>query len=133
MTSVYYYILDVVSRQNNTRLVVAIMGLTLPLAGWLADVCYGRHKILSCSLWMMWISSLFLTLILVIADLKFTSFKHENILVTALLTPLGIGWGGFQATIIQFGIDQLTDASTSELKSFIASMVAIRGQILFVS
>ena len=33
---------------------------------------------------------------------------------------MGIGGGGFQANIIQFGIDQLIDASTKELKSFIA-------------
>ena len=36
------------------------------------------------------------------------------------LIPLGIGGGGFQANIIQLGIDQLIDASTRELKSFIA-------------
>ena len=118
VTSVYFYILDIVSRQTNVRPMVAIMGLTLPLAGWVADVHYGRHKILSCSLWMMWISSLFLTVTLVAAN--FTNYKHEIIPVTILLVPLGIGWGGFQATIIQFGIDQLIDASTSELKSFIA-------------
>ena len=117
VTSVYSYIIDVASKQSNTRAVLAVTGLTLPLAGWLADVRFGRYRVLSGSLWMMWISSLLLTLTLVVADL--TNFTHESILVIAFLIPLGIGWGGFQANIIQFGIDQLIDASTRELKSFI--------------
>ena len=118
VTGVYFYILDVVSKRSSTQVILVITGLTLPLAGWLADVHFGRYKVLSSSLWMMWISSLLLTLTLVVADLS--KFKHESILVIALLLPLGIGWGGFQANIIQFGIDQLFDASTKELKSFIA-------------
>ena len=66
---------------------------------------------------MMWISSLLLTLTLVIAEL--TDFSIPKI---AFLISLGIGGGGFQTNnfIIQFGIDQLIDASTKELKSFIA-------------
>ena len=47
-----------------------------------------------------------------ISDLKLHS---ANFLVS-----LGIGCGGFQANIIiQFGIDQLTDALTNEILSFI--------------
>ena len=118
VTNVYSYILYAASRQISTQAILGITGLTLPLAGWLADVRYGRYNVLSFCLWMMWISSLLLTLTLVVAD--FTNFKHENILVVTILIPLGIGWGGFQANVIQFGIDQLTDASTRELKSFIA-------------
>ena len=36
------------------------------------------------------------------------------------LIPLGIGYGGFQANIIQFGVDQILDASSDEVKAFIA-------------
>ena len=118
VTSAYFYILDAVSKQSSTQTIFAVIGLSLPLAGWLADVHFGRYRVLSGSLWMMWISSLLLTLTLVIADL--INFKHESIPMIAFLIPLGIGWGGFQANIIQFGIDQLIDASTKELKSFIA-------------
>ena len=130
VTGVYYYILDFVSRQKSTRAIVGVTGLTLPLAGLLADVRYGRYKILSCSLWLMWISTLLLTLILVVAD--FTRFKHVSIPVVVLLIPLGMGWGGFQSNIVQFGIDQLIDASTTELKSFIAwySWAVIASQLM---
>ena len=132
VASVYFYILDVISKQSSTQAIIlhAVTGLTLPLAGWLADVRFGRYKVLSGSLWMMWISSLLLTLALVIAEI--TDFKHESILMIAFLIPLGIGGGGFQANIIQFGIDQLIDASTKELKSFIAwySWTIIASQLM---
>ena len=32
-------------------------GLTLPIAGWLADVCLGRYKVIRWSIWIMWIAS----------------------------------------------------------------------------
>ena len=91
VTNVYSYILYAASKQISTRAILGITGLTLPLAGWLADVRYGRYNVLSFCLWMMWISSLLLTLTLVVAD--FTNFKHVNILVVTILIPLGIGWG----------------------------------------
>ena len=97
---------------------IAVIGLTLPIAGWSVDVRFGRYKVLSCSLWIMWISSILLTMTLVVSEV--TAFKHEDIPIVALLIPLAIGYGGFQATNVQFGIDQLHDASTPQLKSFVA-------------
>ena len=98
--------------------IMAVIGLTLPIAGWSADVRFGRYKVLSCSLWIMWISSILLTVTLAVTEV--TAFKHECIPIIALLIPLAIGYGGFQATNVQFGIDQLHDASTPQLKSFVA-------------
>ena len=101
-------------------IVLTIIGLTIPLAGWLADIRYGRCKIIQWSIWTMWTSSLLVTAALVILQIvdsqNGTAFK----LVLFLLIPLGIGYGGFQANIIQFGVDQLPDASSHEVKAFIA-------------
>ena len=36
------------------------------------------------------------------------------------LIPLGMGYGGFLANIIQFGVDQLLDAYSNEIKAFIS-------------
>ena len=41
--------------------VITIIGVTLPIAGWLADVRFGRYKVICCSIWTMWISSVLLT------------------------------------------------------------------------
>ena len=63
----------------------------------------------------MWTSTLVLTATFVAE--KIVTFRNYFQLVP--LTTLGIGYGCFQGGIIQFGIDQLTDASTNEIKSFI--------------
>ena len=34
------------------------LGLTLPVAGWLADICFGRYKVIRQSIWIMWIASM---------------------------------------------------------------------------
>ena len=44
---------------------------------------------------------------------------HFTYILVPVLAVAGAGFGGFQANIIQFGVDQLTDASTTELISFI--------------
>ena len=82
------------------------MGMTLPLAGWLADVRFGRYKVIRCSMWIMWISAIVLSC-------------GEVVLSLLNLSLLGIGFGGFQANVIQFGVDQLPDASSSEIMTFI--------------
>ena len=43
----------------------------------------------------------------------------KHIVQTSLLCLISIGLGAFQSNIIQFGLDQLHDASTDEIKSFI--------------
>ena len=123
LTTVYYYI-----SYNATRtysglifaLIQTIVGVTLPIAGWLADVRFGRYKIICLSIWVMWISSLLLTAILAalqLLNLQKNNYHHK--LVMIWLVPLGIGYGGFQANIIQFGVDQLLDASSNEIVIFI--------------
>ena len=41
-------------------------------------------------------------------------------MIQVLVAMIAIGFGGYQANAIQFGIDQLHDASTNEIKSFIS-------------
>ena len=43
----------------------------------------------------------------------------KHIVHTPLFCLISIGFGAFQSNIIQFGLDQLHDASTTEIKSFI--------------
>ena len=63
----------------------------------------------------MWISSLLLSTTFVIE--KIVTFTNYYQLVC--LASLGIDYGIFQVNIIQFGIDQLIDASSDEIISFI--------------
>ena len=97
------------------RLILVPVGIALLFAGWLADVYFERYKVLRWTIIIMWISSLLLTTTFVVE--KIVTFTNYYQLV--FLASLGIGFSIFQANIIQFGIDQLTDASTDEIVSFI--------------
>lgn len=90
------------------------------LAGWLADVYFGRYKVLKVSMWIVWIVGVLILIIFVIEDifdLKNTAFQTID---GVLFVFLMIGLGGFQANILQFGIDQLVDASSREISSYIS-------------
>ena len=46
---------------------------------------------------------------------------NKRCIIDRLLQAIAaIGYGGYQANIIQFGIDQLHDASTEEIQAFIS-------------
>ena len=92
-------------------------GLTFPLLGWLADVRIGRHNLIQWSIWIMWIGFMLDTLISVVANDVTTD---TEIIKTVLLTVVSAGLGGHQANLIQYGLDQLQDASTDEISAFIS-------------
>ena len=99
-----------------------LLGLMLPFAGWLADVYFGRFKVIRFCIWMMWISVMLATLGSVSAKFldEYSKIIIDKYLIGALMTLALVGLGGFQSNVIQFGIDQLHDASTSEITSFIS-------------
>ena len=67
----------------------------------------------------MWIAIVLATVSSVIANSNESYIKINSILLQITLLVTAVGLGGFQASIIQFGLDQLHDASTTEIKSFI--------------
>ena len=97
------------------------VGLTLPIAGWLADVSFGRYKVVRCSMWIMWITYMLATLNALLTNV-IVSESYSNIskyINDTLMIVVSIGLGAFQANIIHFGMDQLQDATTNEITSFI--------------
>ena len=120
VTTVYYY----TSYKSYTQeqycqmcfqLIMVPLGLVLMFAGFLGDVYFKRYKVLLWSIIIMWISAVSLTTAFLVESLVL----FKNYIQLVFIVSLGIGYGGFQANIIQFGIDQLTDASTNEILSFI--------------
>ena len=107
--------------------------LFYPLAGYLADIRYGRYKVVTLGLKMIWFGILALVVIYLVlyyvgSDLIgdnwinnfFYGFWQDNnllvvfgatltgvIIVTYLI--VSIGFAAFAANVIQFGIDQLQD------------------------
>ena len=99
---------------------VVTVGLTLSIAGWIADVRFGRYKVMYFSMWIMWAALMLTTMSSVLATTVdgYTSKIHSYV-NEALWVVVAIGFGGFQANVIQCGIDQLHDASSDEISSFI--------------
>ena len=106
---------------NSACVCLVAIALALPVAGWAADTHFGRYKMIRCSIWIMWIGSAVLTVSSVLLQLvDRDSYSSINTKVQYLLYAfMGIGFGGYQANVIQFGLDQLHDASTIEITSFI--------------
>ena len=118
-SNLFYFVSSTYSKPVYTALIISF-GLTIPFAGWLADVRFGRYKIISSSIWIMWISALLLTtgqlVLQSVSELNAVYF-YKYLIIFAI--PLTIGFVAFQANIIQFGVDQLYDASSSEIKTFV--------------
>ena len=122
VSTTYFYSSHLASKilyHNHTVFNVAqiIVGSAIPLAGWLADTRFGRYKVIYFCIRIMWISSLLLTTGLVIIQYLEIHKFHKILLIFVI--PLGMGFCGFQVNIIQFGVDQLYDASSSEIKTYV--------------
>lgn len=94
--------------------------LLYPIGGWLADARLGRYKTVRYSMWMMWTCTLVITLGEVLRYLSVTYENHIRVWVfRATCVIMATAFAGFQSNIVQLGIDQLIDASSDEITSFI--------------
>ena len=93
VSSLHFYISYNASRIYSHfmfAMVQITVGLTIPLAGWLADIRFGRYKVIRFSMWTMWISSLLLTASLVI--LRSLDLYNCNKVHISNPTSSGIWW-----------------------------------------
>ena len=123
LMSAYYFINYqslILKKGSYFYIIQASMSLVMPFAGWLADVRFSRFRVIYWSLWTVWISSVLITANFIAKELLKESYKDvSDYPLIAFTAMLGVGYGGFQANIVQFGVDQLPDASTMEVISFI--------------
>ena len=120
VTTVLYYVIYKIQSPEKFcpmcfRSLSVPLGLALLFAGFLADIYFKRYKVLFWSIVFMWISVVLLTATILVESI----LLFRNYVQLIFLVSLGICCGGFQANIVQFGIDQLTDSSTNEILSFI--------------
>ena len=97
-----------------------LSAVMFPVAGWLADVYIGRYRVLKYSMITMWMSAI----LYVTAVIVRTQFPLKKAIVDPYVLPtviLGMmGFSAFQANTLQFGLDQLVDASSSDISSYIS-------------
>ena len=113
------YLIAYVQIPGGASIGTIALGFTLPFAGWLADVCLGRYRVIHWSMWIMWISFMLITTNSVIEEFILGHHNKFKLISQILASILAIGFGGYQANVIQFGLDQLQDASTTEITAFI--------------
>ena len=106
---------------SNTGIILVCSTLLYPIGGWLADTRLGRYTVIRYSMWIMWIGSLLLTLneVLSCVTSLYDTTKIKWPVLATLSIIMAIALGGFLSNIVQLGIDQLTDASATEITSFI--------------
>ena len=105
----------------------ALIGLTFmlyPIGGLIADLRYGRYKVIKLSLINNWVGAIIASVLGVL--LSAIVYSHalalkvaNSVAATLLVALFGLGIGGFQSNAVQFGLDQLLDASSEELSLFL--------------
>ena len=87
-----------------------------PVAGVIADSYLGRYNVIHIGLWLLWIG-------FAISSFSFSFLLSTNgakyAVVTVTFILFGAGSGSVEATLIPFGVDQLSQgASSDELSSY---------------
>ena len=97
-----------------------------PLAGWLADVKFGRYKVMHTSLWLMWVGALVSAVASVVQSAMSVQSSTASIPLGVSITILVLtnalmlfGLAGFHVNILPFGTDQLLEASSEEISAFV--------------
>ena len=110
--------------------VFAFWLLFYPLAGYLADVRYGRYKVVRCGVCTMWCGLLTVVILGVVVNAIivpiFIFYPHYYALVFILLLVVNcalalfllisllIAFAAFLANVLQFGVDQLNESPSRD-------------------
>ena len=102
----------------NTICFGGAVALSAPIA-LVADIYLGRHKVIQYSMRLLWIAVIANNIIITLQYYVVKNAATSSILT--IFTTIGVaGSAGIVVNSLQFGIDQLTDASSSEITSYIS-------------
>lgn len=95
-----------------------------PIGGLIADICCGRYKIIRFSLFKIWLGFLFGVILGISYAIKGSQATSNILIVESIggsftILMFMLGFSGFQANILQFGLDQMLDASSEKLSLFL--------------
>ena len=98
--------------------------VSAPLSGWLADAKLGNYKVFRINVVLLFISAVMNCLFLILEALV---LENNHVLEVIRLCAVGsffvVGSCGCSTTVLPLGLDQMPDASSSSITSFIAWVV----------
>ena len=100
---------------------IAAFIISAIISGWLAGTKIGRAKVVQAGIILSWIGALLFTVDDILTQLqvaKSTVLFQLNYFISVITT--GIGGALFVPNIIQFGLEQMPDASSDALTAFIS-------------
>ena len=124
--SLAFYVMSI----GNTAVVISIQGfvfISYPLIGLLADIKLTRYRMICLSCWVFLIGHLVGSIDSIIGiigkPLNYHVYDYRYItyfatVVIAFILAV-VGKGMFESTVIQFGTDQMIEASSNQLSTFI--------------
>ena len=125
----------IIDKYNSTYIGGAL-ALSAPIA-LVVDIYLGRYKIIQYSMKLLWIAVIASNTIIALQDYYVKNAATSGML-TVFTTIGAAGSAGIIVNSLQFGIDQLTEASSSEITSYISwytwnSMLAVTTGVIFSS
>ena len=105
-----------------TLLLQGLVFISYPLIGLLADIKLTRYKMICLSSWVLLVSYAILSILSILVStgtIKFYENIPVNVGVILIISLAIVGKGMFESTVIQFGTDQMIEASSNQLSTFI--------------
>ena len=104
--------------------VSGLVQMSYPIGGLLADLRCGRFAIVKMSLVSIWVGFIFMFLLglsyIIVRGIPSMEVKiSESVGGVIVFVLFILGFSGFQSNAVQFGLDQLPDASSEELSMFL--------------
>ena len=106
---------------SNTNILLNSTAVLYIIVGILADIRFGRYKVVAYSIFISFALLLACSAASLISNLSEAGQVKDWLLWIAICAYIAhfIALMSFQGTILQFGLDQLSEASSDELSSFI--------------
>ena len=97
--------------------------ISYPLIGLMADIKLTRYQMICLSCWILFVSYAIGSILSILVSTESVSYDYGNISLEVAASSLAalaiVGKGMFESTVIQFGTDQMIEASSNQLSTFI--------------
>ena len=104
---------------------LALILFSALMSGWLADAKLGNYRVAKIGLVILFIAAVFGCVLRLIIDLRpmTESISYLTVSIVVLYSLFAVGLCSYAITSLQLGLDQMPDASSSSITSFIAWFV----------